>query len=1036
MNLDSEFIRLPLQFDATQLASEISRIPEGEWRKHPQGHVGNTALPLVAAQGDPDNDDVRGPMLPTPYLARCPYLTQVLASLKTVIGRTRLMRIEGNGEATMHVDTNYYWMNRVRVHVPVVTFPEVEFICGETSIAMPPGECWIFDTWRMHNVLNHRPIPRIHLVCDTVGTVEFWEMVERGVRPGDPEFRQRSAAPLIPYDPRSSPDLAFESHNFPVVMPPGEQWALAEWIWSQLSDDDLETAEPLREQLDRFLCRWRATWAQYGAERDGHAAYRAALGEFDNHLGAWVERVHLPNTADLAGILRQALVRPGLNPDLASGRLVAGPSTVGAESKTETVRAEVSPHRTDSASPRAAVEVRSVTAPSPAATGPAMASGRPFDRPVFIVSAPRSGSTLLFETLSRSPSAMTIGQESHAVIEGLASLSPARHGWASNRLTAEDADPETVAQLTERFLAGVRAHHQAETLTLPVRLIEKTPKNALRVPFLHAAYPDARFIYLARDAHEAVSSIIEAWRSRRFVTYPEIPGWPGSWSLLLIPGWQHLAGRPVHEIAAAQWKITNEILLDDLSALPKDQWCSVTYSELVGDPQGTMERLCRFADLGWTEDLRHRGLPPARHTLTPPAPDKWRRNAAEIEPVLAGLLPTIERIRKAFTMHETPGSAHRKSVGAAAAPAATAPETSPASSPDLSPLRSEATNTFTQILSQLGASLLVTTYQAGRLVVARVDDGRLNTHFRHFPSPMGLAADASRLALGTRQHVWTFRNLPELGQSLDVRLDACYTPRTRHVTGDIRIHEIGWAGEELWIVNTRFSCLCTLDPRYSFVPRWKPPFITAYTPDDRCHLNGMAIIDGRPKFCTALGATDAAGAWRENKPAGGILLDVDSGETVLRGLSMPHSPRLYRDRLWILNSGRGTLETVDLQAGKTEVVARLPGFTRGLDFIGDYAFIGLSQVRETAVFSGIPITEQNLERQCGVWVVDLRTGQIAAFLRFLDQVQEIFAVQVLPRMRFPDVLDDDDRVAGAFSLPDDALQQVPEHLRGQLRSAL
>ncbi len=350
---------------------------------------------------------------------------------------------------------------------------------------------------------------------------------------------------------------------------------------------------------------------------------------------------------------------------------------------------------------------------------------------------------------------------------------------------------------------------------------------------------------------------------------------------------------------------------------------------------------------------------------------------------------------------------------------------------DLESLRSQYTSTIPQLLTQLGISLMITTYQAGRVVIARVDEpGKLNTHFRTFPAPMGLALEGDKLAIGTKQQIWTLRNQPDHGQTIDARVDAYYVPRMQHVTGDIRVHEIDWCGEELWVVNTRFSCLCTLDPRYSFVPRWKPPFITAYTPDDRCHLNGMAVVDRRPKYCTALGMTDSAGAWRENKPSGGILLDVESGEVVARGLSMPHSPRLYRGKLWILNSGHGGLDTVDPRTGKTEAVARLPGFTRGLDFCGDLAVIGLSQVREPAGVSGIPISEQGLDRQCGVWVVDLRSGKTVGFLRFTDQVQEIFAVKVLPGMRFPDVAIDDDQIEGAFVLPDEALAQVPKSLLG------
>ncbi len=1020
MQLDADFIRLPLRFDADRLAEEVRSFTEKEWRKHPQGHVGNSALPLVARGGDPANDDVRGPMLPTPYLERCPYLMQVLASLQTVIGRTRLMRIEGNGEATMHTDTNYYWMHRARVHVPIITFPEVDFICGESIVNMPPGECWIFDTWRPHNVLNRRPEQRIHLVCDTVGTVEFWDLVARGDRPADSAFSQPSTASLLEFEPPRPATLTFEAVNVPVVMSPGEQQSLADWLLEQIDQADSVAVAEVRILITTFQRRWRSLWAVHGTASAGFAAYRAILQQFDATLKPFEDSFKLRNNSNFVECLRQAIIRPALNPDLAS----APPANASKPIE----------------SPPVVVSAPPVITQKPVAS-PIRRSApvSPFDRPVFIVSAPRSGSTLLFETLAKSPSVLTIGGESHAVIEGMPSLSPARHDWQSNRLTADDADPETVAELKARFFAGLRDSQNAPCKPEgSFRFLEKTPKNALRVPFLRAAFPDARFIYLVREPHEAISSIIEAWRSGRFVTYPEMPGWKGPWSLLLIPGWQQLAGRPLNEIAAAQWEATNRMLLDDLEQLPRDQWCTVSYTDLLADPQQTVERLCRVAELEWTEDLRNTALPIARHTLTPPAPHKWKRNAAELEPVLPQVRGTVQRIKDLMASDQRSGlSAHGASTEGTRPAAVASPSGGVSHAADsVTPLRSQHTTSFPDLLNQLGASLLITTYQAGQLVVARVDEhGRLNTHFRSYPAPMGLAADRHRLAIGTKQQIWVLRNQPDLGKSLDSRLDACYAPRSMHVTGDIRIHEIGWGGspgsDELWIVNTRFSCLCTLDPQYSFVPRWRPPFITALTPDDRCHLNGMAIVDGRPKYCTALGATDSAAGWRENKPSGGILLDVDSGEIVARGLSMPHSPRIYRDRLWLLNSGHGGLDTVDLKTGKTESVARLPGFTRGLDFCGDFAFIGLSQVRETAVFSGIPITEQKIERQSGVWVVDLRSGRTVGFLRFSEQVQEIFAVQVLQGIRFPEIVADEDRLAGAFVLPDDALRQVPPDLRAK-----
>lgn len=350
-----------------------------------------------------------------------------------------------------------------------------------------------------------------------------------------------------------------------------------------------------------------------------------------------------------------------------------------------------------------------------------------------------------------------------------------------------------------------------------------------------------------------------------------------------------------------------------------------------------------------------------------------------------------------------------------------------AQDPGQSPLRSVHTRSLPELLQKIASSLLVTTYQAGKLVVVREDQGRLNTHFRIYNRPMGLIADRGRLALGTAMTVEHYRNMADVAKKLDPpgKHDAAFLPRRGHITGNIDIHEMDFAGDELWLVNTRFSCLCTLDGEHSFVPRWRPPFISGYAPEDRCHLNGLEVVDGKPKYVTALGTADEAGGWRENKAGGGILMDVESSEIICRGLSMPHSPRWYDGKLWVLESGNGTLATVDPATGGLETVCELPGFTRGLDFYGPFAFVGLSQVRESAVFSGISITEKVTERNAGVWVVDLRSGHIVAFLKFEDAVQEVFAVSVLPGIRFPDVLAGNDKhVPISYALPDEALREV------------
>lgn len=343
-------------------------------------------------------------------------------------------------------------------------------------------------------------------------------------------------------------------------------------------------------------------------------------------------------------------------------------------------------------------------------------------------------------------------------------------------------------------------------------------------------------------------------------------------------------------------------------------------------------------------------------------------------------------------------------------------------------MRSVHTSNFPEILAHFGMSLFVTTYQAGRLVILRNDGGVLNTHFRMFPKPMGMALAPNRLAIGTDVEIREFHNVPAVAAKLDPpgRHDVAFLPRLAHCTGDVQIHEMAWIDDEVWFVNTRFSCLCTRSEIYCFQPQWRPSFISRLAPEDRCHLNGLCVIDGKPRFVTALGETDEAGGWRKNKRDGGILIDVAENRIIARGLSMPHSPRWYRNRLWVLHSGTGGIGFVDPATGRYESVAEVPGFTRGLSFAGPLAFIGLSQVRESAVFSGIPIAERpESERACGVWVVNIETGQTVAWVKFEDAVQEIFAVEVVTPATFPDLVNDNREViAGSFVLPDEMLAEM------------
>ncbi len=902
---------------------EVAQFEEADWRPHPEGHRGNWALPLVSVGGDPSNDGVKGAMHPTPHLARCPYIQEVLASLRAPIGRTRLMRIDGNAEATPHMDMNYYWTQRARVHVPVITDPAVRFLCGDKELHMTAGETWIFDTSKTHNVINPNPTRRIHLVIDTKGSPEFWGMVE-----GDGVSGLRGS------------EVEFESRNHPVVMSPDEQASLVPLLDGAL-----------RAEVDRFLDDWRQVWHAHGEGKSGWPKYRALLDEFDRALSA-------SGNARAATIARHMFVHAALNPDLAE--------------------------------------------PEPAAA-PHVALRR-FDRPVFIVSSPRSGSSLLFETLARAPRVFSPGGESHGIIEGIEALHPAAKEWESNRLTAADATPEVIAKLERRFLDSLRDRKGDMRLPDRVRMLEKTPKNALRIPFLKAVFPDAFFIYLYRDPRATISSMLDAWRSGRFVTYPA-----QKWSLLLVPGWRDVVEQPLNEVVAHQWETATRIMLDDLEALPADSWCVASYDRLVADPQKEIERLCTFVGFGWDTPLTA-PLPLSKHTLTPPGIQKLERNGPEIDAVFDRVRETADRARDVFA---------REPLQRVRLVPALPPPEEPKS--EIS-FRSIHTSSFPEILSSLGASLLVSTYQSGRVVVVRADGGVLNTHLVAAPSPMGMAVGPETLSIGTARQVVTYRNAGTFASKLEPagKHDACFAPRGTHITGDIRIHEIAYdSAGELWLVNTRFSTLCTLDGAHSFVPRWRPSFITALAAEDRCHLNGLAMIDGRPRFVTALGISDQRDGWREKKASGGVLMEIDSGSVVLTGLSMPHSPRWYAGRMWILESGKGTLSTVDLAEGRGHVVAELPGFTRGLAFAGPYAFVGLSQVRES-VFEGIPLAKRLApsDRACGVWVIDVRSGNIVAFLKFEGSVQEIFDVQVLHGIRYPELLEpDSDKVATLYSVP-------------------
>ncbi|MDI6911769.1 TIGR03032 family protein [Nocardioides sp.] len=322
---------------------------------------------------------------------------------------------------------------------------------------------------------------------------------------------------------------------------------------------------------------------------------------------------------------------------------------------------------------------------------------------------------------------------------------------------------------------------------------------------------------------------------------------------------------------------------------------------------------------------------------------------------------------------------------------------------------------FPGVLEEAGCSLLVSTYQAGQLVAIGVHEGRPTFSFRRFDQAMGIAVGSDRIAVGGKGQVWSLSDHSELAPRIAPagRHDRCWLPRTSIVTGSIQCHEVAWGTTEdgrpdLWVVNTLFSCLAGLDPTYSFVPRWRPRFVSGLAAEDRCHLNGLAMRDGAPAFVTVMAQTDTAAGWRAVRNDSGAVLDVASGEPVTTGLAMPHSPRWYDGDLFVLNSGMGRLERVDVATGRRDAVAVVPGYSRGLALHRGLAFVGLSKIRETAIFGGAPIAAYHDQLLCGVGVIELATGNTVATLQFDAGVTEIFDVQVLPGTRCPTLGGDDE----------------------------
>ena len=315
-----------------------------------------------------------------------------------------------------------------------------------------------------------------------------------------------------------------------------------------------------------------------------------------------------------------------------------------------------------------------------------------------------------------------------------------------------------------------------------------------------------------------------------------------------------------------------------------------------------------------------------------------------------------------------------------------------------------------ELLNQLGCTVVLSTYQAGKVIfLSAKDDEQLVQLPRTFAHAMAIGINGQRMAIATGGGVVVLANEPSLSPRYPKQpntYDSFFAPRATYYTGHVDIHGLEWGSEGLWAVATSFSCLALVDDSYSFIPKWKPPFISDLAGEDRCHLNGAVMTGGEPRYATALGRGNEAQSWRKTLPNGGVLMHVPSGELVMEDLPMPHSPRMYDGELYMLLSATGEIVQVDPGAGSFDTINRIDGFVRGMARCGDYLFVGRSRLRKNAsTFKDLPIAEKAVSS--GVSILHRPAGAVVGTIRFESSVDEIYDVQILPGMRRPGILNTD-----------------------------
>ncbi len=652
---------LPVRLKAEDLSAVLNKVPNEAWMRHKHTESGMESAILVSVGGTRNRDfPLSGPVMETPLMADIPLLRRIAYALDIQLSRCRLLRIKAGEHTPPLTDDSYYWYRHAPIYIPMSLPKQVNVVCAEQHLPMQQGEIWHLDPQLPHWIENNAAEEAVFMVLESGEQPQAEGFIQR--------FKQGAHLLLL-----AQPGYRFE------VLDPEELKRLCQDIKNALQQDpqlkDEKKTQAL-QGLDTFQQQWAQAFTRFGHDRHGELAYFDAVQDFLEQVFNPAARAikQQSHAQRAAHIIRSMLWTAPPSPKRLNQQRLAGfhqrrlPAVHWHRlyQRVEHLNSTLLPTQQQRL-------LRCFDAPITAAAAHAqcaqntenfikgmqqlierkrlqevMSSPR-FERPVFILSAPRAGSTLLFENLCHFPKLWSVGGESHELFETIPALHPQTKDYASNRLLAEDAQADVAAQLIENFshrLQDRDAHHYLglsnESRPAAVRFLEKTPKNALRAAFLKAVFPDALFIFLYRDPKENISSMLEGWRSRRFLAYRHMPDWPHKeWHFLLPPGWQQFTNASLVEIASFQWQAANEYALRDLQAMPRSDWLAMSYRTLVERPQDSIQRIRDFAGWEWDERIAERvsqSLPVSHMTLSEPCTEKWRRHEHELRVVLPGLV--------------------------------------------------------------------------------------------------------------------------------------------------------------------------------------------------------------------------------------------------------------------------------------------------------------------------------------------------------------------------------------------------------------